>query len=261
MKNTREKNGLIRNAASVFWNFNQGRLRALWRILGALICTAILTFIFGAPFFAASGAGPAPYIEKIVLYIAALVSVYAATRFLDKRKFSDTGIYMQQDWWIDLGFGLFLGALLMTIIFFVELAAGWITITDLFYTPNPNQPFLVAILLPVILLLIVGIVEELLFRGYLLLNLAEGFNLSVIGPRWAIILSWLLTSAIFGFAHAISPNATIISSVYIALIAVWLGLGYVLTGSLAIPIGIHLSLIHISEPTRLKTRSRMPSSA
>ena len=45
---------------------------------------------------------------------------------------------------------------------------------------------------------------------------------------------------LFGFAHMISPNATVLSSVNIALIGMWLGLGYVLTGSLAIPIGIHI---------------------
>lgn len=129
----------------------------------------------------------------------------------------------------------------MTLIFLVELAASWITISETFYSANSSQPFLVAILLPVLLFLIVGIAEELMFRGYLLLNLAEGFNFRIIGSRRALIFSWLLTSALFGFAHFIKPNATVTSSVNIALIGMWLGLGYVLTGSLAIPIGIHIT--------------------
>ena len=121
-----------------------------------------------------------------------------ATRFLDRRQFSGTGIYMNRNWWIDLDFGLLLGALMMTFIFLVELAAGWITISEIFYTANASQPFLVVILLPVLLALIVGIAEELTFRGYLLLNLVEGFNLRMIGPRWALILSWLFTSSSSG---------------------------------------------------------------
>ncbi|MCK4898926.1 MAG: CPBP family intramembrane metalloprotease [Anaerolineales bacterium] len=240
VKNKSEKS-FVRNVASIFWNFNEGRLRAIWRVLVTLLGTVILTFIFGAPFFMISGAGPGPYIEKILLYAAILVSVWLATRFLDRRRFSDTGIYMKRNWWIDLGFGLLLGALLMTFIFLVELAAGWITIRETFYAANSSQPFLVTFLLPVLLALIVGIAEELMFRGYLLLNLAEGFNLRMIGPRWALMLAWLLTSALFGFAHMINPNATVLSSVNIALIGMWLGLGYVLTGSLAIPIGIHIT--------------------
>lgn len=180
-------------------------------------------------------------VEKLLLYIAALVAVYLATRFLDKRRFSDTGIRLKRDWWIDLGFGLLLGALLMTFIFLVELAAGWITIGETFHTAEPGQPFIVAILLPVLLFLMVGIAEELMFRGYLLLNLAEGFNLRFIGPRGALVLSWLLTSVLFGTGHATLPNATFLSSVYIALAGIWFGLAYVLTGSIAIPIGAHIT--------------------
>ena len=132
MKNTSEKKSRIQNVASIFWNFTDRRLRAMWRVLGAILCTAILTIIFGIPFFASGGEGSAPYIEKIVLYVAVLVSVFLATRFLDRRPFSDTGIYMKRNWWIDLGFGLLLGALLMTFVFLVELAAGWIRISETF---------------------------------------------------------------------------------------------------------------------------------
>jgi membrane protease YdiL (CAAX protease family) len=164
-----------------------------------------------------------------------------ATRFLDKRPFSDTGIHVKRDWWIDLGFGLLLGALLMTFIFLVELAAGWITISEVFHTTEVGQPFSVAILPPIFLFLVVGFTEELVFRGYLLPNLAEGFNFRFISPRGALILSWLLTSALFGIGHATLPNATVVSSVYIALAAIWFGLAYVLTGSIAIPIGAHIT--------------------
>ena len=86
-----------------------------------------------------------------------------------------------------------------------------------------------------------GIAEELAFRGYLLLNLAEGFNSRFISSRGALIISWLFTSAIFGIAHIIRPNADILAVVNITLGGIWLGLGYVLTGSLSISIGIHIA--------------------
>jgi membrane protease YdiL (CAAX protease family) len=198
-------------------------------------------FLFGMPFFALGGGSPESYIEKIILYLAVIVAILLTSRFIDKRRFSETGIYFNRSWWVDLGFGLLLGGVLMTIVFIVELAAGWITINGIFYHGNSDQPLLVGLLPPLLLMLIVGVAEELFFRGYLLLNLAEGFNLRMISPRWAVIIAWLLTSALFGFAHMINPNATVISSVYVTMFGIWLGLGYVLTGSLAIPIGIHIT--------------------
>ena len=173
--------------------------------------------------------------------MAALIAIVIAARTLDKRPFSDTGIYFRREWWIDLGFGLLLGASLMTLVFLVELSAGWITISEFFVTADKSQPFLVAILFPVLLNLTVGIVEELMFRGYMLLNLAEGFNGPSISPRVSVMIAWLLTSAVFGVAHALLPNATLISTINIVLAGIWLGFAYVFTGSLAASIGVHIT--------------------
>jgi membrane protease YdiL (CAAX protease family) len=212
----------------------------LWRLLGTALFIVILTVIVGIV-FSMFGASPTSYTGQLQSNIATVGAIWLATRFLDRRKFSDTGIQLNRDWWIDLGFGLVLGALLITTIFLVGLAAGWITISETFRTANSGQSFIIAILLPALFYLSVGIAEELAFRGYLLLNVAEGFNIRFISSRWALIVSWLLTAALFGIAHAIRPNADILSVVNITLGGIWLGLGYVLTGSLAISIGAHIA--------------------
>jgi hypothetical protein len=75
-----------------------------------------------------------------------------------------------------------------------------------------------------------GVVEEILFRGYLFRWLS----------RWSPWAALLVTSAIFGFAHGHNPHATLFSSVAIALEAgVLLGAAYWLSGNLWFPIGIH----------------------
>jgi membrane protease YdiL (CAAX protease family) len=177
-----------------------------------------------------------------VILAAILASVWLAGRLLDRRSFADFGFHMAGNWWRDLGFGLFLGAALMLIIFLIELGAGWVTVTGTLVTQTPDAPFFLAILLPLIIFVAVGIYEELLSRGYHLRNIAEGLNWSIIGPRWALVIATLISSALFGLAHLANPNASFISSFNIFVAgAILLAIGYLLTGELAIPIGVHIT--------------------
>jgi hypothetical protein len=105
----------------------------------------------------------------------------------------------------------------------------------------PGAPFWLAVLVPATLFVCVGFYEELVSRGYQLRNAAEGLNSSSLGPRGAVLLAWALSSAFFGYLHAANPNATILSTANVALAGLMLGCGYVLTGELAIPIGLHVT--------------------
>src|SRR5690606_7193365 len=87
----------------------------------------------------------------------------------------------------------------------------------------------------------VAFYEELMSRGYHLTNLAEGFTCRWIPPRSAVMLAAFVSSAVFGLAHAGNPNATFMSTGNIVIAGMMLAAGYVTTGQLAIPMGIHLS--------------------
>lgn len=77
-----------------------------------------------------------------------------------------------------------------------------------------------------------GIVEEILSRGVIFRIAEEG-----IGTWWSVALS----AFIFGFLHIWNPNATVFSSVSIALTAgVILAMLYVITRQLWVPIGLHI---------------------
>ena len=238
-----------------FRNDREGRLRAFWRLLLQYALywygkNLLVTLAFVA-FVTFSGAGslggelsssPAFVAAARAATLAAVVlTVWLACRFLDRRPFSGLGLELRERaWWIDLGFGLFVGALLMTGIFLVQLAAGWVVIVGVFETTGVGL-FLPAVFAALVALVSVGIHEELLFRGYQIKNAAEGLNLGPLGPRGAILLAWALSSVLFGLLHLQNPNASLASSVNIAFAGLLLGIGYVLTGRLAISIGLHIS--------------------
>ena len=169
------------------------------------------------------------------------LSVWLAGRFIDRRPFSDFGFRINTAWWKDFWFGIGLGGLLITTIFLVELAAGWIRPTGFFVTNRPDMGFPAAILIPLMIFIMVGFYEELLSRGYHLINLAEGLSGKFIKPRAAIFLATLISSAVFGIFHAANPNATVSSTLNICLAGIFLAAGFLLTEELAIPIGLHIS--------------------
>lgn len=249
----------------VFWNEQQRRLRTLWRLIGQLLLLIIIMLplqtVIGIVAFGmllTQGAITpeltnyqavqeliiqSPALNALIylsMAVSILVSVWLAGRFLDRRRFADFGFHVDRDWWADFGFGLFLGFFLMLAIFLVELAAGWVTVKGTFIT-HANLTFPIALLMPLLTFLGVGFYEELFSRGYQLQNIAEGLNGGALGPHVALMIATLISSAVFSVLHAGNPHADTISTLNIFVAGVMLAIGYLLTGELAIPIGLHIT--------------------
>lgn len=244
----------------LFFDEGAGRLRSPWRLLlqyltYTVAVSLLASLLAGAYLLAGREAGSSgepvvrmlsdspllPVISGVAGLGGAVLSVWLAGRFLDRRPFRDFGFHLNGGWWLDLFFGMALGALLMTAVFLAQLGLGWITVTGTFESLVHGAPFWLAVLVPATLFLCVGFYEELVSRGYQLRNAAEGLNFPSLGPRGAVLLAWALSSVFFGYLHAANPNATLLSTVNIALAGLMLGFGYVLTGELAIPIGLHVT--------------------
>jgi membrane protease YdiL (CAAX protease family) len=239
-----------------FWNSNERRLRSLLRIVLQLIL--YLLFALGLVFIMSDLLMPLIPPDSPLLVIrfrnnfllgeltsplialgATLLSMFLAAKFLDKRRFRDFGFHREKGWWNDFFFGLGLGAVLMAFIFLVELSLGWIRVIG-FFSPRAGNPFWLGILIDLITFICVGIYEEMLLRGYVLRNLAEGMNFKRLKPTTAVLLATFFSSVIFSLLHLTNPGASILS--FINLIGgIFLSLGFILTGELAIPIGLHIA--------------------
>ncbi|MCP4152223.1 MAG: CPBP family intramembrane metalloprotease, partial [bacterium] len=186
----------------------------------------------------------------LVLLLAAsslvrvLFGVWPGGRFLDRRTLADVGFRFNKAWWIDFAIGMGLGILMQGIIFGIQYAAGWITVTGTFHTFAPHKNFILLFLPFLANYLSVALAEEWFYRGYLLTNLAEGLNFKKFGsksPQYAIIAAVVVSSVAFGIFHLNNPNAGFLSTVIIVLYGFLFGATYILTGSLALPIGLHFT--------------------
>lgn len=229
------------------WNAAERRLRAPVRLVAfvAALGLANAGIGIGRGLLPARLARPFPVPAAVAAAVAAvgaaallvgLLALAAAT--LDRRRLRDYGLALDRDWWLDFGAGVLLGAALMTLVFAVEYAAGWVAVVGT-ARASGSLPFPAALLAAAVLLLGAGAAEELLVRGYVLTNLAEG--LRALGNRTAVAAATLGSSALFGALHAGNPNATAVSTAAVALGGVVLALGYVLTGDLGLPVGLHVA--------------------
>ena len=221
-----------------FVNAEERRPRAGWRLLGYglifFVAMLLAELAMGSTFMLARPGEPPPWASQAFFTLFYLGAVLLATglarRFLDKRPFLDLGLRLSRGWWADLLFGAALGGVLMAGIYAVEWAAGWLEFRGFAWQAMDWGQLLTLFAAAFCTYVVVGINEELMMRGYVLQNLAEGLNVV-----WAVLIS----SAIFGLLHLGNPYASGVSTVNIAVAGVFLAAGYLVTRSLWLPIGLH----------------------
>jgi membrane protease YdiL (CAAX protease family) len=230
--------GAVRRA---LWNERERRPRAAIRI--AAFAVLVFAVLFGVGWGASplwrSGAGGAAVAFAIQASGVVLAAILCA-KWIDRRPLADLGLAPRPGYALDLAAGAAIGGLCMGAIAGLESALGWAR-----YAPAASgadewlarAPTMGSV---VVLFVGVAVLEEVAFRSYPIVNLAEGL---VTTPGRRAIASWaalVATSAAFGIAHVDNPEATATSTAFIAFGGVFLGLGLVCRGDLAIPIGAHL---------------------
>ena len=225
-----------------FWNPHQARLRAFWRLLIFLAIALAVALPLLLAIDVSGNSWLQNSVEQPAVAVGFLLALWLSIRFIDRRPREDFGLgFTGGAWWRDLGVGLGLGTTLMSLIFLVQYWAGWITITDFAITDIAGVSFGVAVFGQLLRAVGTSFFEELLLRSYLLRILAEGLTGDHISRKNAVLFAWVFTSAIFGVLHLGSPNANLLVALNIVFAGLFLGFGMVYTGSLAIPIGIHIS--------------------
>ncbi|WP_049985220.1 CPBP family intramembrane glutamic endopeptidase [Halobellus rufus] len=227
-----------------FWNHTERRPRALWRILGAFVLVAIGSQVIPSVLFndielppSILGVAQNGFTVAIVLLV---VVIWA--RHVDHRQLSEYGLEIGDEWIRAAGVGIIIAFVAWGLALVVHLSTGWAHISALLSPSNAENalPLTLAMLAFTIQFLFVGIWEELLFRGLILKNAAEGFQSRWFSERRSVLAGLVVSSVLFGVVHVGQANSLLALGFWV-LMGLVLGSTYVVTDSLAIPIGLHFA--------------------
>jgi len=214
-----------------------GRLRSGWKLVGYFLAYQIATGILVFPLVLVLIAKHRPYLPVLEItepFLGALagLAMSAAALAMERRPFASLGLALGGRWFREAALGVLLGALLMLLPALLLRASG------AFHWVPDTGGSLRGMALGLLFFGAVAVNEELAFRGYGFQRLVEG-----IGPRWTLFLLALAFAAI----HLGNPGISgaglalkLTTLLNIAVSAILLGLCYLRTRSLALPIGVHL---------------------
>jgi len=160
--------------------------------------------------------------------LALLLVTWISTR-LRRQPLASVGLAINRSWLLQVLTGTAVGTLMMLAVVSLIYAAGGVS-----FAINPAYSAN-ALVTATVTFACVAVMEELLFRGFVFQRLLDGIG--VAGAQ-------VLMAVLFAVAHSGNPNmegATLFwATLDTALGALLLGFAYLRTGSLALPIGLHL---------------------
>ncbi len=209
--------------------FNQDRrLRNGWWILIFIAVFAVARLGLGPAVRGLRHLGLAKAWFEPVTFLFTLLVTWACT-LLRREPLSSIGFRLDRRWLKELGWGTALG------IGFMLLAAGMVwAVGGVRFELDPARS-LKTLGYGVYMFLFVALFEETLFRGFLFQRLVAGAGV------WVAQLALAVLFAVGHWGNPGMSGATKVwATVDIGLAALFLGLAYLRTGSLALPVGLHL---------------------
>jgi len=166
---------------------------------------------------------------EIVQALAALGALLFVGLVIERRSLAQIG-FPRDRALPDLGRGLLLGAILLTLVVGIMALAGWYRVLGFAWQGLSENAAAVA-LAGLVLTAVIAIAEEVIFRGVFFRIVEEW-----VGSWIALALSALL----FGLAHVSNPNSSLWAGIAIGLEAgVLFGAIYIFSRGLWFPIGLH----------------------
>jgi membrane protease YdiL (CAAX protease family) len=207
---------------------DQDRVRDIWRVLGGMFAAWVLEISARVLYGMVPRACRSPMADEWIEWLAVLLAAWLCLR-LEGESLASLGFGFDGRWFRELGLGVLAGGGIIGATALIVLALGgfhWIR------TPGAG---LGPVLRGGVLYLAVALAEETYYRGYPFQRLVRGTG---------VVAAQVLFALYFAHDHWGNPGmhgATLAwATLNIGLAAILLGLAWIRTGSLALPIGLHL---------------------
>ncbi len=208
------------------WMVND-RPRTVWRLSGFIASYFLVALVLGIGYQFLPGEFHTVFVQTLLLHMATAAATVIAVYAIDQRTWKSVGLWFFPCWSRAFLGGTGFGIALILLAWIPGVAAGWEVL--------PPASWEAGYILDVVgsgavLYLLVGIGEELLFRGYCFQALIEGTS---------EVVAVVSTAVVFGLAHAFNPHADVFSMINIGLAGMMFGIAYIRTRSLWLTAGIH----------------------
>lgn len=168
-------------------------------------------------------------LENVVLLAATLGATLIMTRFVNRKPVAAVGLGLHHATFRDFGAGCLLGFLMMTGIFLLESALGYVAPAGRGLSTGDAAWVAAGGLL---WFASGALGEELLFRGYAFQTLIQAVT---------FLPATLLMAIVFAAAHMQNPHMTVLSVLNVTLAGILFSIAYMKTRSLWLSFGIHFA--------------------
>ncbi|RKG58589.1 CPBP family intramembrane metalloprotease [Corallococcus sp. AB011P] len=212
----------------VVFRDGEGRLRNGWKGAGFLVVSAVLAGIL-MWLQTLLPAAVRPFVPNPFFGFLGVLLVSLDFLYLEKEPLTSLGMSLDRRAGRDLGVGALGGVVLVGFVALLAWVAGG------YHLERAANAQVTAVVKLAWVMLGVGLLEEALFHGYLFQRAIRG-----LGTRWAQVVISLL----FCLAHPFTPEMEVPTRV-VAMVATFLagwmlGLCYLRTRHLALPVGVHM---------------------
>lgn len=217
-----------------------------WKVLGAFALVFAIAWLGGAAWgVAATLGGRALKLSDTAISTASLLGItlirlvvwIPVTRLVLKRRLGEIAFPFRPGWWLDLLAGVLLTSLAILVVFLAAVQAGWLVVDGVVWSSLSAGAFVGKLWVSLLINASVAVVEEIIFRAYLLTGLKVAWGRTIALVVMAVVFSLLHAPALEGQ----SPLTLAAALLLLAGFGLVFGWVYLRTGSLWLPVGIHFA--------------------